>query len=111
VQGAPEAFPVSHYANGTVHGAVRLFVADDGRMAIFCEVDGMGWTLEAHASMEHYAVPLAVPQSNDQVVGMRDSEAAPMTHPDDTAATFHELSPRSPALHFDTVQAVRKLWH
>jgi hypothetical protein len=41
-----ENWPGNHYSAGGVHGPVRMFLDDDGRLAFYCDVDGTGWLLQ-----------------------------------------------------------------
>jgi hypothetical protein len=36
---------MSHFVDGDAHGPVRLFVADDGRAVLVCDIDGACWQL------------------------------------------------------------------
>ena len=40
---------IQHFTGGNAHGPVHMFIADDGRVALVCAIDGYSWELSGGA--------------------------------------------------------------
>jgi len=100
----PFSHPIGHVSGPGAPHPVRLFVDDQGRMALTCTVDGHGWRLpDAVASMPPRSGADAAPYGEDQEGSAHVLEPGP---PGEAAGAHHAGAHASPV---DVVAVARAL--